>query len=232
MGRLIEAIVEHPVRSAVAATTAPVVALVINCGGGDNAKPTPDDIKSPTGTVLETNTPMPSATAIATQVIESPSPEPTPTLTEIPASVPCEILEQQYCSQGKILNSENLFGTKIKLLGFHLPEGAPIFAPYNGSLSTGKGNTFNKDSLNATVSNPDDQSIPVFTVIGDLRYPSSSSFYPVKKGEIVAYAQNAGITVLGDYNVVITFSIKDPNKGTLGTDEAILKQLFPNLFQP
>ncbi|OGH35111.1 MAG: hypothetical protein A2958_02455 [Candidatus Levybacteria bacterium RIFCSPLOWO2_01_FULL_38_13] len=152
-------------------------------------------------------------------------------ISERPRSGTCLILEQKYCSQGKILNSENLAGTKIKLLGFHLPEGAPIFAPYNGSLSTGKGNTFNKDSLNATVSNPDDQSIPVFTVIGDLRYPSSSSFYPVKKGEIVAYAQNAGITVLGDYNVVITFSIKDPNKGTLGTDEAILKQLFPNLFQ-
>src|SRR3989344_993524 len=63
------------------------VGAAIDCGGGDNKAPTPDDIKSPTATVLRTESPMPSATALATQVkvIESPTatiaptPEPTPT---------------------------------------------------------------------------------------------------------------------------------------------------------
>ncbi len=84
MSRFIEAIVEHPVRSAVAATTAPVVALAINCGGGDNSQPTPDDIKSPTASVLITESPMPSQTDMATKVTEAP----TPVITEAPTTAP------------------------------------------------------------------------------------------------------------------------------------------------
>lgn len=84
MNRFIEAIANHPVRSALTAATAPAVALAINCGGGDNSKPTPDDLKSPTANVLVTESPMPSATDMATQVIESP----TPVITEAPTIAP------------------------------------------------------------------------------------------------------------------------------------------------
>jgi|SRR3990167_1574321 len=67
------------------------VGAAIDCGGGDNKAPTPDDIKSPTGTVLETDTPMPSATALATQVTESPNPTPTATETIAPTPTPTQV---------------------------------------------------------------------------------------------------------------------------------------------
>src|SRR3990167_5523386 len=61
------------------------VGAAIDCGGGDNKAPTPDDIKSPTATVLRTESPMPSATALATQTQESPIPTLTPEPTSFQA---------------------------------------------------------------------------------------------------------------------------------------------------
>ncbi len=63
----------------------------VACGGGDNAKPTPDDIKSPTATVLRTENPMPSATDLATKVTESP----TPVITEAPTIAPTPIATEK-----------------------------------------------------------------------------------------------------------------------------------------
>lgn len=67
------------------------------CGGGgsDGNSPTPDDLKSPTANVLVTESPMPSATDMATQITEAPTIEPTPE----PIQTPVEWSEENITAQ-------------------------------------------------------------------------------------------------------------------------------------
>ncbi len=69
MNRLVEVI-------SVGVTAGGLAYGAVACGGGDNNSPTPDVTKIPIATVLETNSPMPSQTALATatQTLESPTP--------------------------------------------------------------------------------------------------------------------------------------------------------------
>ena len=59
------------------------------------------------------------------------SPELTPETTELPVSIlpfPCTILDDEYCPQGEpVYDGEQLVG-----LGFKLPEGSKIYAPFKG----------------------------------------------------------------------------------------------------
>ena len=65
----------------------------------------------------------------STQVI----PEITPETTKLPVSrlpFPCVILDEEYCPQGELVyDGEQLVG-----LGFKLPEGSKIYAPFKGEL--------------------------------------------------------------------------------------------------
>lgn len=95
MNRSVEAIINHPVKTALAAATAPAVAFAINCGG-DNKAPTPSDTIIPTATILRTDSPMPSQTVGITPIpTEAPTIAPTPE----PSQTPVEWSEENITAQ-------------------------------------------------------------------------------------------------------------------------------------
>ena len=215
MNRFIEAIADHPVRSALAAATAPAVALAINCGGSDGNSPTPDDLKSPTATVLETNTPMPSQTDMATQVTKSSTP-----LAEIP-SFECGILDNQYCSEGKLIEWTDPAGVNYQFAAFSLPENIPIYAPFSGDLvfsPSGEGNPLEVPTV--SLIDPTREIAGAFTAMGDLIFDNSSN-RPVQEGEVIGHTSRTNNSVF-DHTLAITFT------GSNGTDLEFLEKHFPD----
>ena len=214
------------------ATAVGLTIVGIGCGDGGSDTPT-----SPTANVLKTESPMPSATAMATQILESPtqtiapSPEPSPTATEVSkAPVNCEILPQEYCSQGKLIDWTNSLGVQWKLVTFNLGAGTPIYAPFDGSLfqTEGPGNLISPNAPGLSIYNPDNSAAPVFILTGDIKLNGQQ--YTVRKGDIIAYTQNTGIKVF-DSTIALTVTVADSTTNSIKTDEDLLRQNFPNLFK-
>jgi len=152
-----------------------------------------------------TATAIPSATPAPTAV---PTPTPTPTAAPTPSPTPenrpgqagtCLVLEQQYCNTGvRVLRNA--------YVGFRLPPGAMLFAPFDGwkSVSTA---TFLKSGGKYT-------RVKVFvSPDGDLeKSPLDVTFTPavniptakaVKKGEVVGRVSSTTVSEAGDYNLVV-----------------------------
>ena len=203
--------------------------IAIDCGGGGDNSP------SNTGQRTETPGVLPSQTAvIETPTLTepaTPSPKPSPTETEVsPTPVNCEILPQKYCSQGKLVDWTNPLGVQWKLVTFNLGDGTPIYAPFDGSLfqTEGPGNLISPNAPGLSIYNPDNSTAPVFILTGDIKLNDQQ--YTVRKGDIIAYTQNTGIKVL-DSTIALTVTVADSATNTTKTDEGMLKQNFPNLFQ-
>ena len=152
-----------------------------------------------------TATAIPSATPAPTAV---PTPTPTPTAAPTPSPTPenrpgqagtCLVLEQQYCNTGvRVLRNA--------YVGFRLPPGAMLFAPFDGwkSVSTA---TFLKSGGKYT-------RVRVFvSPDGDLeKSPLDVTFTPavniptaaaVKKGQVVGRVSSTTVSEAGDYNLVV-----------------------------
>jgi len=154
-----------------------------------------------------TATAIPSATPAPTAV---PTPTPTPTAAPTPSPTPtpenrpgqagtCLVLEQQYCNTGvRVLRNA--------YVGFRLPPGAMLFAPFDGwkSVSTA---TFLKSGGKYT-------RVKVFvSPDGDLeKSPLDVTFTPavniptakaVKKGQVVGRVSSTTVSEAGDYNLVV-----------------------------
>ena len=152
-----------------------------------------------------TATAIPSATPAPTAV---PTPTPTPTAAPTPSPTPenrpgqagtCLVLEQQYCNTGvRVLRNA--------YVGFRLPPGAMLFAPFDGwkSVSTA---TFLKSGGKYT-------RVKVFvSPDGDLeKSPLDVTFTPavniptakaVKKGQVVGRVSSTTVSEAGDYNLIV-----------------------------
>ena len=142
----------------------------------------------------------------------------------------CLLVEEKYCSLGKLIDWQDPEGRVFKLVGFRLPEGAPIFTPFAGSVSADTvGAGFNPDAATVTVYNPSDASAPLFTINGVLVFPEKK--FTVKEGELLALVGKKNITLLGDYNVVIIFSQFDSERKVFFTPQELLKKHFPYLIK-
>jgi len=156
-----------------------------------------------------TATAIPSATPAPTAV---PTPTPTPTAAPTPSPTPenrpgqagtCLVLEQQYCNTGvRVLRNA--------YVGFRLPPGAMLFAPFDGwkSVSTA---TFLKSGGKYT-------RVKVFvSPDGDLeKSPLDVTFTPavniptakaVKKGQVVGRVSSTTVSEAGDYNLIVSAAV-------------------------
>ncbi|MBI4092119.1 MAG: hypothetical protein HY427_02860 [Candidatus Levybacteria bacterium] len=187
-----------------------IAAFVIACGGGKDTSPQVQKGDTPT---------LPPAPA------ETPTLEPTPTATEVvKAPVNCEVLPQEFCSQGEIITME-LQGVKHVYAAFNLPSGTPIFARFDGLLDKSEetGNPFS--GLSAILTSDNYSSGDV--IKGNLRFDDMIQ-RQVRQGDIIGYVGDSGINNFG-YNVLYGIATASPDGPIV--DEAKMRELFPEAFE-
>ena len=202
-------------------------ALLEACGGGAETT-TPN----PTADVLKTESPMPSATPMATQAAESPIPTaistakpPEPTPTEVSkAPVNCEVLPQEFCSQGKRITME-LQGEKHEYIAFNLPPGTPILARFDGLLDKIEESGDPFSGFSAVLTPDNYRSFDIAR--GDIHFDDMIQ-RQVRQGDVIGYVGDAGIKNF-DYNVLYLISTASPDGPII--DEGKMKELFPEAFE-
>lgn len=159
-----------------------------------------------------------------------------------PIAIPCLVLDEEYCKQGKPLYSEE---KKIVGLGFNLPEGTKIYAPFDGSID---------NSLAAKIfdgvyygfeilERGQQEQRNYFTVLGEVKTtikpvhpvfseePERLANDPVQKKQLVAETTGEGkqriITPAGNYDIVIYFMTYDTAKNIWSHNVDLLRQYFP-----
>lgn len=155
-------------------------------------------------------------------------PEITPKLTS-----PCLILDDKYCSQGELVyDGEQLVG-----LGFKLPEGSKVYAPFNG-LYEGNQETLveingkHYPTLNLKIVTNEEGAqkniLTYFFAIGyhqlaiEIGIPTA-----IEKDQL--FVSSSSLTVnnpLGDYNLILTFRSVDTQSGEWTNNLALLKEFF------
>ena len=154
---------------------------------------------------------------------------PTPTLTQKGEELqsPCIVLNEGYCSQGKLVYEDGGFIG----LGFKVPEGTNIYAPFNGGLDSTENSLININKRSYSGLTFRDLSLDsgkrdFFMVLG--YHQSIKDKEVFTKGE--AFTQ-AGVftfdeTYLGGYNLILTFRNLDNQTGEWVNNFDLLKQFF------
>src|SRR3989344_5217717 len=228
------------------------VGAAIDCGGGDNKAPTPDDIKSPTATVLRTESPMPSATALATQVIESPTPTaistakpPEPTPTDIPTqteafvptpestkTIDCGVLSGEQCLSAEAY-SYSVPGGQEFYVAFRLARDVPIFSPFDGEIFA----AFVPPSLPACF--PKGASLmqirtqdggSAVALMGSIESKVNKGDV-IRKGQVIAVSTQTLPGSPNDYTIAIWFLEKDAGGG-MTRSEKLFRTFFPEISYP
>jgi len=133
----------------------------------------------------------------------------------------CKILEEQFCNKLKIQIVKNSQGQEFTLIVGNLPAGTPIYAPFDGQVSTGKINRpLPSQGYSLNMNNH------------GVNYNFQGDFKPLKTlaktGDIIATMTNTGAKIL-DKSYNFAFNAQRPNKTKtdLVTAEDIERQLFP-----
>lgn len=143
----------------------------------------------------------------------------------------CLVLEQKYCRMGKAISRDG----KLAFVGFKLPRGTFIFAPFDGSFSNAS--TFFVKKGEEYITYPG-ISVDVSSDAG--RYPERSftaAYYDLenrseeliavtRKGEVVGRVLEKVLTEYGDYNLLVSFSEFDQESKMFSPNEKELKRLF------
>jgi len=211
------------------------VGAAIDCGGGDNKAPTPDDIKSPTGTILRTDS-LPSATALATQVTESPNPTPTATETQTPVLTPeptraidCGVLSGEQCLSAEAY-SYSVPGGQEFYVAFRLSRDVPIFSPFDGeifaafvppSLPAG----FPKGASLMQIRTQDGGS--AVALMGSIESKVNKGDV-IRKGQVIAVSTQTLPGSPNDYTIAIWFLEKDAGGG-MTRSEKLFRTFFPEI---
>ena len=141
----------------------------------------------------------------------------------------CDVLDEDYCSQGRLVYEDG----ELVGIGFKVPEGTKIYAPFNGNLDASENYLIQVNKkfysglvLADTVSNSDKKNF--FMILG--HHQPIKDKQPFDKGEILAQAGNSVFDPSSSekYNLVLTFRSFD-NKNGWQTDVDLLKQFFPNI---
>lgn len=202
----------------------------IVCRGDDVL---PSDTNAPGKTLSESSIPT-----LAPEPTSTAEPAPKTTQASTPAEtlspVNCGIFETQYCTGGKFADwIDESTGTSVKVAVFNLPQNTPIFSPFDGQFTgTDGGNPINPNLPSIEVYDENSPKKTDFVLIGNIRIRDGLNIQHdnVKKGDILAYTTDTVDKILGG-NLALTFDSFDPEKGTRGTDETMLKELFPSLFE-
>ncbi len=210
-----------------------MVALVAACSSTPEVTPI-IRVASATATsttIPPTETPEPTATVSPTLTPE-PTIAPTRTPTMAPTKeavqeVPCGILPVEYCSQAEVVNIKLPTGGTVKMIGFRLPPGVPLFLPKDGQVTKTKlvNATFYR-GYQAYIFDPDNPDKSRFKLSGDLLFDNMLSLN-MKKGERFGQTQNTEDIDMIGYNLIV--NVVD----IIGTDrreasnEETLRKMFP-----
>jgi len=149
-------------------------------------------------------------------------------LTPQPVAGSCKILEEKYCTQGKLVKWKNIEGNDVSFIGFNLSKGVKIFNPVDGYI--GK-TVLNKSSqLKGSYGSIDDSKDPniKYGLVGDIKFSNMSS-QKVTSGIILGEIDNTGAKNLGNFNLLISINRFDKIKNKYISAEDILKNYFPKL---
>jgi len=216
--------------------------FAVACGGQKGGEPVTTVTPSPT-VEMPSPTPTPSPTPSPTPepiVTPEPTPEP-PSANPVPGS--CLVFEEKYCGLGRRVE----FGG-YGFLAFRLPEGAVVFTPFGGKINTSGTSLINTKAQvisicldRGEISVADSEDI-CFEIHGDFRVAAvqrSGSeavnvddvyfIYggEVQAGQIIALVADQGITLMGDYNVVLSFNRYSPEKHMFVPEDDLMRQFFP-----
>lgn len=198
---------------------------VAGCGGDDGGGVDPGFTPNPAHTLTV------EPTATNTPIIEAtPTAEPTVTPTAVPTErvqdVPCVILPQELCDSGELIEFTSDTGLKLKMIGFNLPVGTPVYSPRDGAVALGA------QVLNGVNGN--------FLIIADPKTPTNSGIFfgdlsfpvsidsVIKQGDQIGSIQDTGIRSFDKYNLL--FRPNTVVNGAAATDEQVLEQLFPGIL--
>ena len=140
-------------------------------------------------------------------------------VSEKPKPGSCLVLEQRYCSQGKLVDWKDPNGTTYKFIVFNLPNGTPVLAPFKGDFypnPTGEGNPLKVPT--SSLADPSGNYKGTFIVMGDINFNNQQQ-HPVSKGDTIGYVRNNGINIF-DGNLALTFT------SSQGSDEQMLNKLL------
>lgn len=136
-----------------------------------------------------------------------PLPTPTPTPTPTPKiTIPCPA-DTSFCQKAQEVKKDGQY----EGLGANVPDGTPIYAPFDGALASSRSMLFSPDQhvepFVQIILKANDPAIPQAVYLihskGGITKPS------FKKGEIIATVSAKPLTYFGDYNLI--FALSDKN---------------------
>jgi hypothetical protein len=141
----------------------------------------------------------------------------------------CLILAEQYCDLGKPIYDSN---NQLVGLGFKLPDGSKIYAPFKGQIEKNSAFLLNGKaypSLELMDTSKDDwgrsQTRSYFYVTAYPQEPIATETIEKNQPLMTLVETN----VEGDYNLILTFREYDVKANQGKTNLDLLKQFFPDL---
>lgn len=140
----------------------------------------------------------------------------------------CVVLEEQYCGQGHLID----FGEGMFVFGFNLPEGATIFAPFEGVFRDyGTAVMFDKEQKVAGMEQPE-VSVPQaprisFSIVGDFELPDDKTEIKTEAAKPIAKIRK--IAEEGSYNLFINFGKYNEEIRYFTPDKEILGRYFKQI---
>jgi len=159
-------------------------------------------------------------------------PLPTPTPSKIETQPPCVVLDEPLCNQGKLIYDQN---NSLVGLGFKLPKGTKIYAPFKGKMESTDTKVqiegiLYRASVLLDITKDDwasQQVRSIFAVLGyqQLAEADKDTF---AKGEIFVLTRDSLVDPnLGDYNLILSFRTFDLEDNRWNTDIILSRQFFP-----
>jgi len=149
-----------------------------------------------------------------------------PTQTNV--SNDCVILDKENCALGKPIYENN----QLMAIGFKLPDGSKIYAPFKGQIEKNSAFLLNGKaypSLELTDTSKDDwgrsQTRSYFYVTAYSQEPIATETIEKNQSLMTLIETN----IEGDYNLILTFREYDVKANQGKTNLDLLKQFFPDL---
>lgn len=146
----------------------------------------------------------------------------------------CKMLQEEYC-KGAALGQAPGEQENYAYVGFRLPQGTMVFAPWSGNVNARGFSLINPKATvltmildvngNKKVDPAEDIS---FSATGDLEVLAEGN---VSQGTPIALVRDTGIVLFEDYNLFVDVSRYDAEKKFFVPDADLMKEWFPALFK-
>ena len=168
------------------------------------------------------------------EVVKEPE-EPIVPIDKVAKLSSCVILDEEYCDKGEPIYDED--GRFIGL-GFDLPEGTKIYAPFDGFLDYPVGDHIYAEAFYLGIS-VEENPFRVFDALGAIKpfiegveTREAINMHPVVRGQVIAKIyQSQTIKVITpdgmkDYPIILRFREFNPATGVISNDFERLEQFF------